>query len=76
MQACAEYDLMMAEADAQLEVDHHEAFPFGECGCGCALEENGECPACIQQEINDKAMADWVEDHPDVVNDIDPNRYI
>ena len=55
-QVCNSFDLMVAEADAIIEADYHSAFPFGECHCGCALEENGECPACIQQEIDEKAM--------------------
>ena len=50
----SEFDLLIA--DAILDEDYHAAFPFGECHCGCALEENGECPACIQQEIDEKKM--------------------
>jgi len=50
----SEFDLLIA--DALLDDDYDTAFPFGECFCGCALEENGECPACIQQEIDEKKM--------------------
>jgi hypothetical protein len=45
------FDLLVAEADAD---DCDAAFPFGQCHCGCALEENGECPDCIQREIDEK----------------------
>ena len=45
------FDLLIAEAD-----DYDAAFRFGECHCGCALEENGECPACIQQAIDERKM--------------------
>jgi hypothetical protein len=65
-------DLLVAEADAILADDYHAAFPFGECHCGCPLEDNGECPACIQQAIDEKAMAKWMEAHPDMV--MDANR--
>jgi hypothetical protein len=50
------FDLLVSEAAAILADDYNAAFPFGECHCGCALEENGECPACIQQEIDDTKM--------------------
>jgi hypothetical protein len=45
------FDLLVAEADTD---DYDAAFRFGQCHCGCALEDNGECPACIQQEIDEK----------------------
>ena len=48
------FDLMVAESDNMFADDYHAAYPFGECHCGGALEENGECPACIQQAIDDK----------------------
>ena len=51
-QVSDEFDLMVAEADAQLEVDYHAAFPHGECNaCGCALEDDGTCPDCIGREV-------------------------
>jgi hypothetical protein len=51
----SEFALLIA--DAVLDGDYDAAFRFGECHCGCALEENGECPACIQQEIDEKMQA-------------------
>ena len=42
--------------DALLDEDYARMFPFGECQCGASLEENGECVACIQQAIDEKAM--------------------
>lgn len=48
--------LALLIADALLDDDYDAAFRFGECDCGCALEENGECPACIQQDIDEKKM--------------------
>lgn len=50
------FDTLIAEADTLFADDYAAFFPFGECPCGCALEENGECPACIQQEIDEKKM--------------------
>lgn len=49
-----EFDLLVA--DAILDDDYETTFRFGECHCGGALEENGECPACIQQAIDEKNM--------------------
>lgn len=50
----SEFALLIA--DAILDDDYDAAFRFGECHCGCALEENRECPNCIQQKIDEQKM--------------------
>ena len=66
------FDLLVAEADAILDEDYHAAFPFGGCHCGGALEENGECPACIQQAIDEKMM----QEACDALDFIRPGRHV
>jgi len=71
-QVCNPFDLMVVEADAILEADYDAAFHFGECHCGCAVEENGECPACIQQAIDEKKM----QEACDSLDFIEPGRHV
>lgn len=37
-----------------LDDDYDVAFRFGECHCGCALEDNGECPDCVEYTLDEQ----------------------
>ena len=67
MVACDTFDTMVAEADAQMDRDYADAFPFGECNCGCALESDGTCIECIEREVRLDRLGRWCKQHPDVV---------